>query len=213
MISLLHPTVRPHAWENAAQAWYARCDNPDGVEYILVPEQSRFIESLYGLKMKVPFGHSVVEWNTHAANEGGCFNCAAELSTGDVLVTMADDLTPPEHWDTTLLRVLGDKINGEAAVWGASGDASLDSWTIVHPILTRAYYEKLGYIFWHEYNAHYLDVEFHEVAARNGVIIDAREALKFVHKNFDNDEFHKQHADHHEEDRIVFERRKAGGFQ
>jgi hypothetical protein len=141
MISLLHPTIRPHAWENAAQAWYERCDNPDGVEYILVPEQSRFLESLTTLSEMTPFEENTVGWNTHAANEGGCFNCAAELSTGDVLVTMADDLTPPEHWDTTLLRVLGDKINGEAAVWAASGDASLDSWTIVHPILTRAYYE------------------------------------------------------------------------
>jgi len=110
------------------------------------------------------------------------FNQAAALSTGKVLVVIADDFFPFPNWDTALLDVLGYKSDQPAVVW-ASTQGSNDAHFIVHPILTRAYYERYGYIFWHEYEAWYADNEFSDVAHRDGVVIDARQRLRFDHRH------------------------------
>ena len=212
--SLLHPTARPAKFMAVADAWAASADNPTQVEYVLVPERNRGFGLLNGL---LPFVHSVIVWNTGRPCLVDGFNLAAKSSRGDVLVIIADDFFPAPHWDTDLLNVLGSKINEEAVVW-ASTNGPNDANFIVHPILTRKYYERYGYVFYPEYESAYADNELNDVAIRDGVIIDARKVLKFDHRHWSyrpsvvcDDVYQKQEA------RVgwsaeLFTRRRLAGF-
>lgn len=207
LISLLHPTVRPDIWHECCQNWYSNCDNPNNVEYVLVPEQSKFPMRF---KPNIPFSQKVVEWNTHQATLVGGNNCAAEVSHGTVLVGIADRYFSAPHWDTLLLGVLGDRVNSETVVWAHQN--TRDPELMVHAILTRPYYMKLGHIYSPEYTDWYADNEFHEVAARDGVILDARDQLRFNKVNTFGDEFEKQYELSGEKSRDTYLRRKSAGF-
>jgi hypothetical protein len=113
-------------------------------------------------------------------------NAAAKASTGQVLVMVADDFFPPEHWDTLLLSVIPD-LSGEYAVHVDAQDPW--PWIMTHPILTRAYYErpgrggcKPGALFYHEYLSMGCDDDFTECATRDGVVVNAKR-LKFEHRH------------------------------
>ena len=54
---------------------------------------------------------------------------------------------------------------------------------MVMPILSRARYERLGYVFYPEYESMFADNEFCEHAQQDGVVIDARH-LMFPHKHY-----------------------------
>ena len=210
LISLLHPTIRPYAWKAAAQDWHRNCDHPENVEYVLVTEKERF-PSLADLG--IPFEHQVAEHNKKEATLVQAFNYASEICHGKVLVTIADDFFSAPHWDTSLLNLLNGKLDNEAVVWANTDMISLDSHTIVFPILTRAYFERSGrYIFWPEYTAYYSDLEFHDVAKLNGVeIIDARNTLRFRHVR-GGDEDYKKNAATGPASGALYHKRKAEGF-
>ena len=113
-------------------------------------------------------------------------NAAAKASTGQVLVMVADDFFPPEHWDTLLLEAIPD-LSGEYAVHVDAQDPWC--WIMTHPILTRAYYErpgrggcKPGDLFYPEYLSVGCDDDFTECAKRDGVVINAKH-LKFEHRH------------------------------
>lgn len=208
-ISLLHPTIRPEAWQAASRAWIETCESPANVQYVLVPEPGvgfgRFAPAEFPL-----VGDGFISLNKRGRGLPQAFNHAASVSDGRILVTIADDLWPCAGWDRILLEAVG--TTEIAAVWAEVGIPHLDSQIIVHPILTRGYYEQRGGQIFHEgYTAWYADNEFSDIAMRDGVIIDARERLKFKHAHFADevDSFHNQRG---EQDRVLYEARKAAGF-
>ena len=92
-----------------------------------------------------------------------------------------------------------------------------------HPLLpftfiSHAYYQRLGYLFWPEYMGIGADVDFTEVARRDGVVVDARH-LKFEHRHwgrglreFDQVDAHQQSAEADDVHHAVLARRRAEGF-
>lgn len=104
-----------------------------------------------------------------------------------MLVCVADDFFPCEHWDTLLLKAIPD-VKGEFVVHVNAQDPW--PWLITHPILTRAYYERPGRggcpngeLFYPEYISVGSDDDFTEYANKDGVVIDARGVLRFEHRH------------------------------
>jgi len=120
---------------------------------------------------------------------GSCvraWNAAAKVAVGDVLVQLSDDWIPCYGWDTAILAEIGD--TSRSAVLAVSDGNRTDS-LLCMAILTRARLERQegGTLFSPEYLSVYSDNEFSHRAWRDGVVIDARERLKFrhVHPYFD----------------------------
>jgi hypothetical protein len=211
MISLLHPTARPHRWEAVHRAWLRACAQPERVEYVLVPEWD--LDN--GVSSR--FGRLVIKRNQGRPCLVDAFNQAAALSTGRVLVVIADDFFPFPLWDVGLLHTLEGKLDEQVAVWASTGGAN-DARFIVHPILTRAYYERYGFLFWYEYEAWFADNEFSDVAHRDGVVLDARKVLRFDHCHPSRGLVAADAINQRQDSRgasifrSVYERRKRDGF-
>ena len=119
LISLLHPTRRvtpsegfPRGWRDVHDAFLSRADYPGRIEYVLSVHESRWLEA--GNDTRLKYGSIAVDqWaafqcvkNSDRDNCVDNLNNAAKHSTGQLLVGVADDLYPPEHWDTLLLRAV-----------------------------------------------------------------------------------------------------------
>jgi hypothetical protein len=215
LISLCHPTIRADKWLNSCRDFFDKCDDPDAVEYVLAVEPdlavSDFIE-------KSPFSNTLISVNRSGPSLVNGFNAAAAASSGNPIIFMADDLWGFHHWDTALLEVIGDRLDTEAVVWSRNGSFwGRECGEEVHPILTRKYYERYGYVLNPVYRAHYADTEFAAVARLDGVLIDGRDRLPFDHRHYSEGKAQRtesnarDEANHAEAERI-FNERKAAGF-
>ena len=196
--SLLHPTARPDGWRNAFNTWRDRCDHPEMVEYILCVDKGRDTQKW---QLLGDWWQGLYQaWGTFkfVVNEGrrcavDAWNVAAEASTGHVLITVADDYFPPEHWDTELLKHVRH-ANEEAGRTLEMAEFVLDvdnqdgsDWLLPFTFMSRAYYERLGCFFWPEYYGLGADNDFTERARMDGVVIDARN-IKFSHPQLPADD-------------------------
>jgi len=198
IFSLCHSTARlPNGWRAAHDAWRDNADNWGACEYILgidavdieVSLDPKSIAVLEDCKVAVNYGR----W---CAVDG--WNAAGKAATGRFLITAADDMFPPPHWDTELLKVIPD-LDGEYVIEVRSGTSPADDeWMrcMLHSFMTRPYYERIGNFFYPEYVGMYADVDFGDMARRDGVVIDARH-LTFQHRhwigtNVPNDEIYQR---------------------
>ncbi len=136
LISLLHPTarVKPSAtfargWYDACEQFFATCDHPESVEYIIAVHDSRW-EKFWQIgefegwvtpgNWAVPMElagsafatlrngqRCKVVRNTDRDCVVDQINTAAEHSHGKLISGVMDDLRAPEHWDTLLLEGVG----------------------------------------------------------------------------------------------------------
>lgn len=181
MFSLLHVSARPDKWIEAYAEWLQKADHPESLEYILCVDagtEQDFAAKVARVRLVLNHGRecTVDAWNA-----------AAMASTGAVLVLVADDTFPCEHWDTLLLQAIGD-TSREAAVHVDYQDPW--PWIMTHPILTRAYYERPGRggcrpgdVLYHEYISVGSDDDFTEYAHRDGVVIECRTWIHFEHRH------------------------------
>ena len=212
IISLLYPTARLAMWEDVCQKWYDATSDPEQVELVIVTEWDVLPD-----KHKKRFPHTVIERNTGRPCLVDGFNRAAELSHGQVMVAIADDFVPvSKGWDEELLKVLDGKLDQQVVVWASTGGSN-DAHFIVHPIMTRPYYEQIGYWFWPEYDAYFADNELNDVAVRDGVILDARDRLHFDHIHPSTgrvvaDAVNQKQDSRAAASRVIYQRRKREGF-
>jgi hypothetical protein len=172
--SLIQPTFRdlPDGWMKAARDWCLnQCDPLTGdsqhtVEHIIVTHEPVVFEKRVFLNTKVivnPVLGSVPSWNA-----------GARASTGDVLIAMADDLMSSPRWDVKLAAIVPEG----PAVFEVEHE---DQWGLLtHPFVTRAYYNRFGYLFHPDYTHVMADCEFTDVAKASGYLIQARH-LHFPH--------------------------------
>lgn len=171
IFSLCHTTARlPDGWRAALQTWYVRCNYPNLVEHIFVTDEP--------VEMVPIFENTIVAVNEGPKTCVAGWNLAAKLSHGQFLINVADDWFPCEHWDTELLKVIPDMKGQYVVEVDTGGNPGLLTFCMV----TRAYYERYGYLLYPEYIGVYSDNDFTDVARRNGVVIDARHLL-FEHKH------------------------------
>jgi len=212
--SLLHATARlPTGWQAAARAWQERADNPFALEYILCIHES----DIANLPLPERDLTNRVVVNRARSCSIDNWNCAAKVSRGQILITVADDWFPPEHWDSHLLSVVPDPKK-ERCVWVATGG---NEGLMQFSILTRPYYERYGRIFYEEYVSVFSDNDFQGQSEKDGVLLDCRKTLpvfEHQHPSFGysdrwDDTYAKQNsAAAYKLGREVFERRKAAGF-
>jgi hypothetical protein len=170
--SLIHATDRiPDGWCWAARQWRGRCDDPDQVEHIIVTQRPFVGTRIFDNTLFVsnPAAGSVPLWNA-----------GAKFSNGNVLIGLADDLFPCEHWDSELLKVI-PQLDEPYVLEVEHAD---NSNILSHIFETRAYYEAFGYMHHPDYVHLMADVEFGDVARTTGRLINARH-LVFPHKKAD----------------------------
>lgn len=178
--SLCHATARvPDGWRPAYNAWKANADDWSACEYILaVDTQDR------ERWPRVDGEGIILVENTGRNNAVDAWNASGRAASGKFLITVADDHYPCPHWDTEILKVVPN-LDGEYVLEVKTGTSPADDeWArwMLHTFTTRKYYERFGYFFHPSYESMYADLEWTEVARRDGVVIDARHLLfKHLH--------------------------------
>jgi hypothetical protein len=206
--SLMHASARPDKWREAYRAWMESAAHPNDIEYVLAVDLAQLAEFR---SLPTDVGLTINHERRCAVD---AWNAAAYGSSGLVLVQVADDFFPPPKWDDLLLARL-PTFSDEHVIAVSEGRSDT---LLCHSILTRAYYRRYGYLFWHEYDGMYADNEFTDVAYRDGVVIEARD-LVFDHRHpaYGKRESDALDAIHQSEanytlGRAIYERRKAEGF-
>ena len=200
--SILHTSARPEKWREIYDAWLSNCDQPEDVEYVLVVDErwgfagardqpaqvtSRIRDGRLGSKPW--WGASGRSQDKLVWNEGRrCYvegvNIAAYHATGDILIVVADDQFPCEHWDRQIFNIMAGRVDDEPWLFSVSTGTpgEFERGIVVMPIMSRALYEKWGYVFYPEYESMYADNDLCEHAKQDGVLIEARH-LMFPHKH------------------------------
>ena len=220
MISILHTTARSDRWQTIAKAWFDACDHPLDVEYVLTYEPSKVTTDFGSLGLDdlghLPFNHCVVPCHSRPCAVDG-YNYAADLANGDILLEGQDDLFPCEHWDTLIKESIPDTTK-EVSLRVREYLDGVVAKIIPHPIITRPYFERYGYLFWPEYEAMFSDNEFTDVCERDGVLVDASSALTFYHRQAGNpdgpkhDEVNLKQLRYWTESENLYKERKSLGF-
>jgi hypothetical protein len=213
IFSLSYTSCRADSILPAVKMWLDRADHPETIEVVICVdgnsqdcmEAARAVTGAKVIVQPDPPYNCVRGWNL-----------AATQTTGKVIVNMADDFSPPLHWDTLLLGLNPPGwIDGEYVVHVASGYVEDIP---VLSILTRKRYERFGYVFYPSYESMFCDTELGTVAYRDGVVIEAKHLL-FEHMHCDCGKRAKDEHDvvHGSKDRwnrgeMLFNYRKQTGF-
>jgi glycosyltransferase involved in cell wall biosynthesis len=201
LFSILHTSARPDKWRDIYEAWIEAAVYPEQIEYDICMDRRWGFDPV--AEMRDPPSHPYllryVE-NVHPYNFSGYVsgvNTAANASTGRILIVNADDQYPCDRWDERILDCLLPKGRPIGELGGfldyfkdkdfvlevsTGTPEEHDRGIMVMPILSRARYERLGYVFYPEYESMFADNDFCEHARQDGVVIDARHLL-FPHKH------------------------------
>jgi hypothetical protein len=158
ILSLLHATRgTPERALATRKTWLDRADDADHVEHIF-GIQSDDMESIKAFTTT----EEEVYWScttpppAWASSSVANWNICAEFSTGHILVAIADDLTPPQGWDTKLRKLPDPETKWACYV----PDSLRQDGLMCHPVLSRALYDKRGYVFHPDFFGVYCDNDF-----------------------------------------------------
>lgn len=170
-ISLLHATRRPSQAKECQKLWMSRIEGECDVEIITAVD---FDDEA----CKKEFPDAAINYD-----EGVCpaWNEAAKKAKGDILIILDDDWRCPYGWNQIIKSYM---CNGADILH--VGDLHRKDNLICHPIFSRRFYEKVGYVAHPLFKSVYFDNHFTEVAQRWGYV-DATDGgkvdLGFVHAN------------------------------
>jgi glycosyltransferase involved in cell wall biosynthesis len=178
LFTLCHASARPNHWKDCYNDWWSACDDPQQVEYVLA------VDARWGFTPNVEKevnAQTKVLWCTHLKRGSTtAWNAAAAAAHGKVLIMVADDLRPPQHWDTELKKVLPEDLDQEFVIEVSSAELPDRAGLMVAYLLSRKRYENLGYVLNPNYISLYADNEYGDHARKDGVVISARH-LRFRH--------------------------------
>ena len=238
--SIIHPSIRPNKWREIYEAWIVAAAHPENVEYILVADEK------WGFD---PMTAEMIDWedarpgqfvNALLMNPGkSCWvtpvNIGAKAATGDMLIVVADDIWPAEHWDEVLDDAIEVKPDfmGEFAIWVNNGGSperrkeiagTPGQGVMEMPVCSRSRVERLGYLLYPGYEGMYADEDFArhcEFDAKEGTcsLIKLEEPI-FPHKHPINDPAipvdeqykHQNRPQAYALGRRILAARKANGF-
>ena len=173
--SLLHPSRgRVSRAAQAIAEWTARRSGAHAVEYILSVDTDDDVAGYRGVaeatrvRLVVNANRSIVD----------AVNAAARASTGDVLIVVSDDFGCPDAWDRAVAEVVGERR--DVAVLVHDG---IEGRIMTLPIVGRALYETLGYVYHPAYISMFCDDDLTHTAAAMGRLVDAR-YLMFPHRHY-----------------------------
>lgn len=167
-ISLLHATYqRPGGPNEIRDRWLASADHPAHVEYVVAMDShdaTAIATTTSDLRVISPSSPSV----TAVRN----WNAAANLASGDLLIVISDDLTPPPHWDTALDAQMAPLRPRDHAFAMKVTDSPQRSTLLRHPVISRAFYRTHG-LFDARYTGVYCDDDITTRAYWKAFILDA----------------------------------------
>lgn len=179
--SICYATRRSWCIKTVIGDWLEKAHNRKAVEFIIGVDADDLASVESGKEACRHVG------NTHLFIQASApFNCVkawnatAKMSKGKVLIMASDDFVPPQNWDSQLVGLQPNWINEPWVVRVNDCNNSTTDKPFTLPILTRCRYEKLGYVFWPEYESLFSDTEFGDHAKLDGIVIDAR-TLLFEH--------------------------------
>jgi hypothetical protein len=218
VFSLCHPSARPDKVAEIKRAWMLSADHPEEVEYVLCADKRwGFDESVY----EHEDDQTKITFNTRRKCFVDSVNQAADISNGQVLICIADDQYPCLHWDTLLKSRLPIRDHVEFVAQVNTGTPSeVEREILVLPILSRARYERLGYVMFPGYESMFSDNDLYEHAVWDRCLIDCRELPMFPHKHpffdkslkIDSAYQHQNNFKAYEVGFSMLEIRKAHGF-
>jgi len=178
-ISLLHATYHREAGPlELKECWLERADRADLVEYILAmdaDDEATVKETEGHLRVVGPTGHGRV---TSVRN----WNAAAAVATGELLMVIADDLFPPQGWDTALVEMI-EPLNPARTPFAMKVTDSRQEGALLlrHPVISKAFYARHG-LFSDLYDGVYCDYDITMRGFWRSVILDGR-SLTFEHRH------------------------------
>jgi hypothetical protein len=156
ILSLLHATRgTPERALETRKVWLDRADDADHVEHIF-GIQSDDLESIKAFAAAKVYWSCTTPPPAWASSSVANWNICAEFSTGHILVVIADDLTPPQGWDTKLRKLPDPETKWACYV----PDSLRQDGLMCHPVLSRALYDKRGYVFHPDFFGVYCDNDF-----------------------------------------------------
>lgn len=223
LFSLVYTSVRPQIIPQVYKLWNSRSIRHD-IEWCIALDDGDtaslaaaealpkvFVDPETGATTSVKIAINKGPRNCNAG-----WNAATEISTGKVIIAVADDFTPPQGWDESLLALEPKSWINEDRVIHINDGYVRDLCTLA--ILTRTRYDKFGYLWYPKYQSMFNDTEFTETAYRDGVVIEAMHLL-FEHMHPDcgkreRDDTDRAHASQERwnSGEMLFKFRKARGF-
>lgn len=144
-ISLLHATRGTPDRANATrQAWLSRASDRSMIEHLWATQAGDTTSTALDPDSIVAVTDDPPAW---ASSSVANWNAAAALATGDLLVVIADDLTPPIGWDETLRVLLGNPNTASTLFCVYVADQLSNDGLLRHPIMSRALYQRRGFMF------------------------------------------------------------------
>jgi hypothetical protein len=149
-ISLLYTTARRQLIPEVTRRWHDSAGDWPNVEMLVVTDEP--YEPAEPMPENV---HRIVNTGRRDCVTG--WNLAAARATGDIFVQVSDDLYPPRNWDVSIVGAMRQFTRTRPdVVLNLLDDRKLAAYAL-HPVLTRAAYEKLGYLYPPEFESMYCD--------------------------------------------------------
>lgn len=174
--------------------WFSRAKYPDRVEHCLGFEKNdNGIRSAYGIPNISNQGQSKDKKTRYITTESLAtssavrnWNGAAQMSTGEFILLIADDLVPNFDWDLKIENFIASNSFGDG-IFKFTDDrctslTNLQNDTLLprHPGFLRKTYNELGYVFDHNFDSTGPDFDLLIYALTHGCLRDAR-SIKFHH--------------------------------
>ncbi len=190
--SVIHASARPDKWQDVYLNWLANAVDATQVEYILVVDEKWGFTELPKLRTQDKVMWATGERRSYVDN----VNLGALASTGDLIIVNADDQFSCPAWDEFLWNKVNHPVAGEFTndlhqfnaadefvIWCSTGTPNeLKRGIIVMPVVSRARYDRLGYLFYPLYESMYADNDLHDHATQDGCLVAAFGPV-FPHKH------------------------------
>ena len=212
--SICHPSYgRPRKARETVAEWLAKMTTSEPIEWILSvndndPTYSNYFKSFGEL------GVNVVSDSFNGMVAAS--NAASKIATGSILILVSDDMHPPEGWDQLLLD--DNQLNSDKPCVLQIHDSIRDD-IMTLPIMNRAAYDKLGYLYHPSYISMFADNDLAETAKVHNMYYRSK-IVGFEHKHWVNGKAQKDATYERESSSVawqlgqkVYDQRKAGGFQ
>lgn len=173
-ISLIHATRgRSSKAVACREAFLQSAYDPSSIEHIFCVDADDEVT----LEMAQQFVHVVSDKKSCVA----AWNLGAWAAKGDLMIQLSDDWLPPLHWDKQLLSLVEGRNLKEEQIAIAIHDGHRKDELMCMAIMSRGRWAWQGDMFYAGYESVFSDNEFSHRAWKDGIVIDARDKITFVH--------------------------------
>lgn len=198
-ISLLHATYQSLGQARLVRdTWLKRANYPSEIEHCLAFEyDDALVRKEFGILREADCGFTKDKMTkfitTHSdlkPSTSRNWNAAARISTGDVLIVIADDIIPEDNWDLQVLSLFASFNVKESLLFVLTDSrcvtrtTSRDNFLPRHPLLTRSFYLQQGFIFPESIHAYGMDNQLLQIAVSTKALRDSRDIVLHHSRGF-----------------------------